>query len=206
MNRKGTRNALPNKYVMARVVRKIRKQEKNMCVANAITMMNEFSCGHELYVEDCYTKKMSRNGERLFVVADKINNYGQQIVSSNPKKRSRRLQFNIVGLKKPYVENIKKAISSNKSVVVTITSYNHNNVLQSYRDINGTKNKLKLRPHAICIYGYHDGIGDKEIHPLEKGYFNFINSHGQWIDGSNGVGILTYEYAEKYIEEGVVTV
>ena len=206
MYRKRKRNALPNKYVMARVVHKIRKQEKNMCVANAITTMNEFSCGHELCVEDCYTKKMSRNGERLFVVADKINNNGQQMVSLNLQRLARRVQFNIVGLKKPYVENIKKAVSSNKSVVVTIKSYNHKHILQSYRDINGTRNKLKLRPHAICIYGYHDGIGDKEIHPSEKGYFYFINSHGDWIDGSNGVGILTYEYAEKCIEEGVVAV
>ena len=42
-------------------------------------------------------------------------------------------------LNKPYVNTIKKALASNKSVVVTIKTYNHENILQRYRDVNGKK-------------------------------------------------------------------
>ena len=73
--RKRCRSELPTQHVLDRGPHsKIRKQEKNMCVANAVTTMNEFRCGYALDVKDCYTKNMSQSGERLFKVIDKLKN------------------------------------------------------------------------------------------------------------------------------------
>ena len=208
--RRKSNRFLPNKHIISHNFQ-IRKQEKNMCVANAITAMNEIKCGCKLKVDDLYTKNMNQAGERLFVIVDKMKNKGQRIMSestttssSTSSNKDIRLQFNAKPLNKPYVNTIKKALARNKSVVVTIKTYNHENILQRYRDVNGKKIKMKQRPHAICIYGYNDNVEDKNIHPMEKGYFYFINSHGkEWIQ--DGFGFLTYEYAEKCIEEGVVS-
>ena len=194
------RTFLPQQHTISKKNLKIRKQPKNMCVAHAITAMNELRSGVELDVTDCYTKGMGDSGERLFQVVDKIRNKGQRVFSSKV-----RLCFDAKPLKRPYVDSIKRALAANKAVVVTIKTYNHESTVQSYYDKDGVKRKQKSRPHAICFYGYHDGVTEKDLHPLEEGYFNFINSHGAWIDGSNGVGLVTYAYAKKHIEEGVIS-
>ena len=194
------RTLLPQQYTISEKTLRIRKQPKNMCVAHAITTMNELRSGVELDVTDCYTKGMGDSGERLFQVVEKIRNKGQRIFSSKT-----RLSFDAKPLNRPYVDNIKKALAANRAVVVTIKTYNHESIIQSYYDKDGAKKKQKLRPHAICFYGYHDGVAKKDLHSLEEGYFNFINSHGAWIDGSRGVGLVTYAYAKKYIEEGIIS-
>ena len=78
--RRKSNRFLPNKHIISHNVQ-IRKQEKNMCVANAITAMNEIKCGCKLKVDDLYTKNMNQAGERLFVIVDKMKNKGQRIMS-----------------------------------------------------------------------------------------------------------------------------
>ena len=110
-----------------------------MCVAHAITAMNELRSGVELDVTDCYTKGMGDSGERLFQVVDKIRNKGQRVFSSKV-----RLCFDAKPLKRPYVDSIKRALAANKAVVVTIKTYNHESTVQSCYDKDGIKKKTKI--------------------------------------------------------------
>ena len=132
------RTSLPQQYTIRKKNLKIRKQPKNMCVAHAITAMNELRSGVELDVTDCYTKGMGDSGERLFQVVDRIRNKGQRAVSSKV-----RLCFDAKPLKRPYVDSIKRALAANKAVVVTIKTYNHESTVQSCYDKDGIKKNKK---------------------------------------------------------------
>ena len=182
-----------------------RQQEKNTCVAHAVTRMNEVQHGSNLQldVSDLVTSTMAASGEHIHQVVLRASNKGQSVIcpdAETARKERRKLSSKAIRLQKPYSNSIKKALASGRGVAVTISHYQHKQRVQRCRDRFGERLKKRARPHAIFLYGFDDQYIHREAGEPE-GVFYFLNSHGKWIEGSEGTGLLTYETADKEIIE-----